>query len=202
MKWQFTTPAAPDQNGCAESLVKSCKISLKKAIGEQVLTPLELQTCLIEVANLVNQCPKGRITSDPDDGSYLCPNDMLLGRVSTTIPQRPFRQTRNPRHRVEFVQKIVESFWTRWTRDVFPSLLLRKQWHAEKCNVRVDDFVIVQTSSAICRTWKVGQVFSVIPGKDGKVRNMKVKTRTGEYERPITKIAVIYPAGRYEDQDK
>lgn len=26
MKWQFTTPAAPHQNGCAESLVKSCKI--------------------------------------------------------------------------------------------------------------------------------------------------------------------------------
>lgn len=26
MKWQFMTPAAPHQNGCAESLVKSCKI--------------------------------------------------------------------------------------------------------------------------------------------------------------------------------
>ena len=81
MKWQFTTPAAPHQNGCAESLVKSCKIGLKKAIGEQVLTPLELQTCLVEVANLVNQRPIGRISSDPDDGSYLCPNDMLLGRA-------------------------------------------------------------------------------------------------------------------------
>ena len=81
MKWQFMTPAAPHQNGCAESLVKSCKIGLKKVIGEQVLTPLELQTCLVEVANLVNQRPIGRIPSDPDDGSYLSPNDMLLGRV-------------------------------------------------------------------------------------------------------------------------
>lgn len=80
MKWQFTTPAAPHQNGCVESLVKSCKIGLKKAIGKQVLTPLELQTCLIEVANLVNQHSIGQIPSDPNDGSYLCPNDMLLGR--------------------------------------------------------------------------------------------------------------------------
>ena len=93
MKWQFTTPAAPHQNSCAESLVKSCKIGLKKAIGEQVLTPLELQTCLVEVANLVNQRPIGRIPSDPDDGSYLCPNDMLLGRASSTVPQGPFRHT-------------------------------------------------------------------------------------------------------------
>ena len=103
MKWQFTTPAAPHQNGCAEALVKSCKIGLKKAIGEHVLTPLELQTCLVEVANLVNQRPKGRIPSDPDDGSYLCPNDMLLGRASPTVPQGPFRHTKNPRHRLEFV---------------------------------------------------------------------------------------------------
>ena len=59
MKWQFTTPSAPHQNGCAEALVKSCKIGLKKAIGEHVLAPLELQTFLVEVSNLVNQRPIG-----------------------------------------------------------------------------------------------------------------------------------------------
>ena len=98
MKWQFTTPAAPHQNGCAESLVKCCKTSLKKAIGKQVLTPLDLQTCLVEVANLVNQHAIGRIPSDPDDGSYFSPNDMLLERASSTVPQGPFRHTKNPRH--------------------------------------------------------------------------------------------------------
>lgn len=137
-------------------LGKELQDQLKKAIGKQVLTPLELQTCLLEVANLVNQRPIGRIPSDPDDGSYLCPNDVLLGRASSTVPQGPFRHTKNPRHRVEFVQKIVDSFWTRWTRDVFLSLLPRKQWHVEKHNVQVDDFVIVQTSSAIHGTWNVG----------------------------------------------
>ncbi|KAL9977676.1 hypothetical protein ACROYT_G015108 [Oculina patagonica] len=29
-QWQFTTTTVPHQNGCAESLVKCCKISLKK----------------------------------------------------------------------------------------------------------------------------------------------------------------------------
>ena len=50
-------------------------------------------------------------------------------------------------------------------------------------------------------SWTVGRVVSVYPGQDGKVRNMKVKTRTGEYERPITKIAVIYPAEGYGEDD-
>ena len=85
MQWKFTTPASPHQNGrCAEALMKTpCKIALEKASGAQVLTHFELYTCLLEVANLVNHRPIGRIPDDPDDGSYLCPNDILLGRASS-----------------------------------------------------------------------------------------------------------------------
>ena len=97
IRWQFITPGAPHQNGCAEGLVKGAKKALKKAIGEQVLTPFELYTCLLEVANLMNQRPIGRIPNDPDDGSYLCPKDMLLGRATSMVPQGPFRETRNRR---------------------------------------------------------------------------------------------------------
>ena len=198
MQWKFTTPASPHQNGCAEALVKSCKLALKKAIGTQVLTPFELYTYLLEVANLVNQRPIGRILNDPDDGSYLCPNDILLGRASSHVPQGPFRETKNPRLRVEFVQKIVDSFWKRWTRDVFPSLILRKRWNAEHQNVRVGDFVMVESPNAIRGSWNIGRIVNVYPGQDGKVRNVRVKTHTREYERPITKIAVINPAEGYD----
>ena len=86
IKWIFTTPAAPHQNGCAEALVKSCKRSLKIAIGKQLLTPFKLYTYLPEIANLVNQLPIGRIPNDPDDGAYLCLNDMLLGRATLEVP--------------------------------------------------------------------------------------------------------------------
>ncbi|XP_033106332.1 uncharacterized protein LOC117108428, partial [Anneissia japonica] len=102
--WKFTTPLAPHHNGCAESLVKSCKHALKKSIGDQLLTPFELYTYLQEVANLVNSRPIGRKPNDPDDGSYISPNDILLGRSSSHVPQGPFRKTKNPQKRVEYVQ--------------------------------------------------------------------------------------------------
>lgn len=199
MVWRFATPAAPHQNGCAEALVKSSKIALKKAIGEQILNPFELYTCLLEAANLINQRPIGRIPNDPDDGSFLCPNDMLLGRASTVVPQGPFRATKNPRHRVEFIQKIVDSFWKRWNRDVFPSLVPRKKWKVERRNVRVDDFVVLQDENVIRGNWTIGRIINVYPGKDGRIRNVNIKTPTSEYQRPITKIAVIYPAEGYEE---
>ena len=77
VEWKFVTPSSSHQNGCAEALVKSCKIALKKAVGDQILTPFELYTVLQEVSNLVNQRPIGRPPNDPNDGAYLCPNDML-----------------------------------------------------------------------------------------------------------------------------
>ena len=123
-QWVFTTPAAPHQNGCAEVLVK--RRAIKNAIGEQVLSPFELYTCFTEIGNLVEQRPIGRIPNDPDEGKYLCPNDMLLGRATSEVPQGPFSNTKNPRKRVEFVQTLVNSFWKRWSRDVQPVLVLSK----------------------------------------------------------------------------
>ena len=108
-KSMFIMPCAPHQNGCAEVLVKSCKKALKSAIGEQIFRQCELYTCLLKAENLVNQRPIGRIPNDTDDGAYLCPNDILLGRATSEVPQGPFKDTANPYHRVEFVQKIVGS---------------------------------------------------------------------------------------------
>lgn len=155
MQWKFIMPGAPHQNGCAEALVKTCKRALKKAVGSQVLTPLELHTVLLEVANLVNQRPIGRTPNDQDDGNYICPNNILLGHASSEIPQGAFKGTNNPRRRVEYVQKIIDSFWKHWSRDVFPSLVPRKKWQVEKQNARPDDIVVVSDPSALRGKWKI-----------------------------------------------
>ncbi|XP_028405249.1 uncharacterized protein LOC114527754 [Dendronephthya gigantea] len=200
IKWQFTTPLAPHQNGCTEAMVKTVKTALKKAIGDTVLAPFELYTVLLEIANLVNQRPIGRIPTDPDDGRFLCPNDILLGRATSTVPQGPFRQTKNPRHRFEFCQRIVEAFWKKWSRDVLPQLTPRKKWNTESRNVRIDDYVVVADTNAVRGKWETGRVIQVLPGQDDFVRNVVVKTSKGTYSRPIHKIAIIYPAEGYEDE--
>ena len=61
--------------------------------------------------------------------------------------------------------------------------------------------VIVHYHNAIRGSWTIGKNVNVYPGQDGKVRKAKVKTATGEYQRQITKIAVIYPAEGYEDDE-
>ena len=175
-------------------MVKSVKKALKKAIGDTVLSPFELHTCLLEAANLVNQRPIGRVPNDPNDGSYLCPNDILLGRCSSKVPQGPFRETKNPRHRFEFCQRIVDSFWKVWSRDVLPALNQRKKWHVKSRNAQVGDFIVViKEDSDVRGKWNTGIIDQVFPGSDGQVRNVSIRTADGSYRRPVQKICVIHP---------
>ncbi|KAL9977197.1 hypothetical protein ACROYT_G014575 [Oculina patagonica] len=85
----------------------------------------------------------------------------------------------------------------RWTRDVFPSLVPRKKWNAEKRTARVDDIVIMEDSNSVRGNWTIGRIINVYPGRDGRVRNVKIKTPASEYQKPITKIVDIYPAEGY-----
>ena len=127
---------------------------------------------------------------------------MLLGRASPEVPQGPFQETKNPRKRVEFVQRIIDSFWRRWTRDVFPLLVPRRKRNSEKRNVRIDDIVIVQDGTAIRGKWKVGRVIDVYPRNDGKVRNVKVKTASGEYSSQYRKSQLSIQLKAKKNEEK
>ena len=62
---------APHQDGCAEAIVKSCKPAIKKAIGDNKLTSFEIDSCFLEITNVINQRPIGRVSTDPSEGTYL-----------------------------------------------------------------------------------------------------------------------------------
>ena len=95
------------------------------------------------------------------------------------------------------MQRIVDSFWKRWNRDVFPSLVPRKRWRVERRNLQVGDVVTVADQNAFREKRTMGKIVDVFPGSDGRIRNVKVKTPKGVYSPPITKIAVIYPVEGY-----
>lgn len=111
MRWKFVPADAPWQNGITEALIKSVKKALTIAIGDKVMTFSELQTVCFEAANLVNERPIGRHPTLPEEGAYLCPNDLLLGRSTARVPSGPFKETKDERCRFEFVQSVVNSFW-------------------------------------------------------------------------------------------
>ena len=200
MMWHFSPPGAPWHNGCVESLIKSVKKALKIAIGDQVLSYPELQTVLFEVSNIVNERPIGAYNNDINDGKYLCPNQLLLGRASNRVPSGPFSDNYSCRRRHLFVQKIVNAFWKIWIRDYFPSLIVRQKWHVQKRNIQIDDIVLIQDLNAVRGHWQLGKVTQVHPSNDNVVRQVnvsyKVPTRKkcSTTRRAVQSLIVLLPA--------
>ena len=186
-QWNFTPADAPWQNGASESLIKSVKRALTAIIGESILTFSELQTVFYEVTNLVNERPIGRHPTSPDDGSYLCPNDLLLGRSTTRVPSGPFKESTTPKHRFEFIQHIIHAFWKKWTRTYFPDLIVRQNWHTAHRNLNSGDVVLIRDSNLVRGQWRLGIVSRTFPGTDGNVRRVQVKYKNPKPGEPVTK---------------
>lgn len=197
-EWRFTPADAPWRNGVTESLIKSVKRSLEIAVKNNVMTFSELQTVMFEAANIVNERPIGRHPTSTDDGYYLCPNNLILGRCTTRTPSGPFDETSNPRKRLEFVQRICNAFWKHWTRDYFPSLTIRPKWHTAHRNVMIDDIVIIQDSNQVRGNWKIGRIIKVYPDGKGRVRKADVMYKNNGtqviVQRAIQRLVVLVPA--------
>ena len=165
-----------------------------------MLTISELQTVCFEAANLVNERPIGRYPQDPDDGVYLCPNHLLLGRASVRVPAGPFENSISSLKRFKLIEQIVDSFWKRWFRDYFPSLLIHQQWHVNKRNVMCGDVVVIERDNSQIRgSWKLARVSKVYPSNDGRVRKVELEYKNKnsnqytEIERPVQRLVVIVP---------
>ena len=122
--WKFSPASVPWYNGHVEALVKSVKKCLNSTIREQVLSFSEIQTVMFEVAQIVNQRPIGAHPSSPEDGSYICPNDLILGRASSDVPQGPFMSRVSDKFRFDHLQNVVEEYWKKWSKDVFSNLCI------------------------------------------------------------------------------
>ena len=182
MEWSFNKSAeAPFQNGCSESLIRLVKRGLLMSVGNNILTFNELLTAFYEVANLLNERPIGiKPGNEVSLGSYLCPNDLLLGRNNIKVPKGIFDQSDNVNKRYQIINQVVSSFWKKWTRDFFPSLIIRQKWHVEIRNLRKGDIVLVQEKNAIKGSWKLAEVCNAPLSRDGKVRNVSIRYKVND----------------------
>ena len=152
------------------------------------LKPFELYTVLLEVANLVNQRPIGRIPNDPDDGSYICPNDILLGRQGN---EKPMAQGRVRSTDCGVVLEALGQRCVSNTHSEEEMAYRATQCTSWRCRSTLGD-------NKIRGKWTICRVMEVYPVPDGRVRNVKVKKAESKYLSAVTKIAVIYPAEGYD----
>ena len=179
---RHTVPTSP---------IKQTKGALRVAVGNQVLSWNEMSTAFAKVKSLINSRPLGYPSNDPNDLQPLTPNHFLLGRASSSVPQGPFIEVKNPRKRFEFVQSLAHQFWRRFIREYIPTLMRRSKWRTKGRQIKVGDVVLLVDFRAPRGKWELALVKEVYPGTDGVVRNVLVKTKDTELKRPVQKCCVV-----------
>ncbi|GFS69118.1 integrase catalytic domain-containing protein [Trichonephila clavipes] len=81
---------------------------------------------------------------------------------------------------------------SRLTYEEFETVIIQRgKWMIEKDNVMCGTMVIVKEDFTPVCNWLLGRVVEVYHGSDGKVRTVRIKTKNGEFRRPITKICIL-----------
>jgi hypothetical protein len=192
IKWNFSPPSGPHFGGVWERMVQSSKRALRAVLQDQSVTDEILQTVFSEVMSLLNGRPLTNVHMDPREPEALTPNHFILGRHEPHIPPNITDDSHKlTRRRWMQTQIIVDQYWARWMREYVPNLIERQKWFRPTKRLEVGDEVIIIDENNRRGEWPVGVVIKTLPDNQGVVRKAVVKTKTGEYLRPVIKLCVI-----------
>ena len=192
IKWVFNPPAAPHMGGSWERLVRSVKTAIRAILKKQAPCDEVLLTVFAEAECLVNSHPLSHVSLDADDDESLTPAHFLIGSSSAAQPPGAFsaddlcgrKQWRKAQH-------LADHFWQRWLKEYLPTLTRRTKWHQRTTPVKKGDIVIIVDNTLPRGSWPKGIVTATYPGADNIVRVADVKTATGVFRRPVTKLCVL-----------
>jgi len=195
IEWKFQPPNAPHLGGAWERLVQCTEKTLKAILANRIVSKEVLRTALVEAEGILNSRPIIGVQNDAGDIEALTPNHFLLMRANPSyedadVSDRDINSTKLWRQS----QALANVFWRRFTKEYLPSLTEKKKWKEKKQILKEGDVVLVAEPSQPRGVWPLGRIVSTCPGRDGMVRAVTVRTQTGEYKRPITKLCLLEEA--------
>ena len=190
--WKFLPPKSPNFGGLWEAGVKSFKYHLKRVVGEAKLNYEEFLTIVIQIEGMLNSRPLTPLSADMDDLEVLTPGHFLIGRPITSIAEPSLLEVNDNRLKIwQKLTKMVQTIWKKWRHSYLNNLQQRNKWLVTKKNVKNGDMVLVKEDNLPVNTWLMGRITEVFPGSDGLVRVVLVKTKKGNFKRPISKICLL-----------
>ena len=147
-----------------------------------------MRTLFVEAEHTVNSCPLTFVSLDVNDPEAITPNHLLFGASSrSTLPRRYELAKGSPRKLWANAQLLADDFWRRWKKEYLPTLLARAKWTSEGREIRVGDVVLIMDNQLPRNAWRKGVIEEVMPGADGRIRCVLVRTATEKLTRPVAK---------------
>ncbi|XP_062713903.1 uncharacterized protein LOC134290730 [Aedes albopictus] len=191
-RWFFIPPSSPHMGGAWERMVRAVKAAMESVNSCRAPSEEVFQTILCEAELMVNSRPLTYVPLETSDQEALTPNHFI--HLSSNGVKQPEKMSTTEsqalRNGWNLCRYVLDQFWARWIREYLPVLTRRTKWHEEVKPIRKGDLVFI-VGEAIRNRWPRGKVVQVIPGRDGRIRQVDVQTSAGVLRRPVAKLAVL-----------
>lgn len=147
---------------------------------------------MAKIAACLNSRPLTPLTNDPEDLQALTPGHFLTGQPIITPYEVLLADV--PHNRLsawQKIQKLQQEFWMRWTKEYVAEQQKRNKWASPSRSMQVGDFAFLKSEVTPPSEWLMARIIEVYPGNDGLVRTCKIRTKTGQYVRPITQLCLL-----------
>ncbi|KAM8702151.1 hypothetical protein ACLKA7_005595 [Drosophila subpalustris] len=118
----------------------------------------------------------------------------LIGETLTAPPDvNADRNEKSLLKRWELVSRLKQGFWKQWSEEYLQELQARHKWKTVNANIKEDMLVLIKEDNIPVMSWPMGRIVKTYPGQDNHVRVVDVKTASGIFKRPITRLAPLFP---------
>ncbi|XP_045482841.1 uncharacterized protein LOC123686673 [Harmonia axyridis] len=187
IEWKFNPPTAAWWGGWWERLIRIVKDLLRKVLGKSSLTYEELYTIVCDTESVVNSRPLTYFHEDSRDLVPLTPAMFLREIQEVGVPDVDATEATDLRKHLKYRLKLKEDLRRRFRTEYLGELKLFSKGNNVK-EIKLGDIVLVGLDNIKRLDWPLARIEEMIPGRDGKIRVVRLKTATGSLLRPVQRI--------------
>lgn len=190
IEWQFNVPSAPWWGGWWERLIRVIKDLLRKTLGRASLNFEEMSTAVCEAEAVIN-ARSLTYFSDEDRLIPLTPATFLQDIQEIGMPDIETIDNVRLQKRVRYRRQIAAELRRRFREEYLGQLKMPRKKGQMSPSLKEGDVVLIADDNRKRVLWSLGRIIEMYPGKDGKVRCVKVKTEKGFLLKPIQKLVQL-----------
>ncbi|KAJ8955929.1 hypothetical protein NQ317_001799 [Molorchus minor] len=140
----------------------------------------QMNTMLTQIEALMNSRPLCVLSSDPAEPMALTPSHFLTLTPLKQLPADNLNlENVNKLDRFQMFDRMIQDYWKRWRVEYLNTLQVRQRWTTSNFPIKIGTVVLLAWPNTPPLHWPLGIITETFPGKDGQVRVVSVKTKTG-----------------------
>ncbi|GFX77522.1 DUF5641 domain-containing protein [Trichonephila clavipes] len=146
----------------------------------------ELSTVICDCEFLINSRPLTYISENPQELIPLTPAMFLIENRCSDTTDIDELNSRDLRKRMKYRIKLLSDLRQRFRKE-YLSELIQKQNDNRVREPRIGEMVLIGNDKKRL-SWPIAKIIELIPGRDGEIRTVRLKTQHGTVIRPVQRI--------------